>query len=79
MPALVPWASPWPSDSDLDMLVEFQPIEPGGLVKAYFDLEGQLAAITRQSVDLVMADAIRIPYGQRTIEASKRLIDQPVR
>ena len=35
MPALVPRASPWPSDSDLDMLVEFQPIEPGGLVKAY--------------------------------------------
>jgi hypothetical protein len=33
------------------MLVEFQPIEPGGLVKASFDLEGQLAAIRRQSVD----------------------------
>jgi hypothetical protein len=51
MPALVPWASPWPSRSDLNMLVEFQPIEPGGLVKASFDLEGQLAAIRRQSVD----------------------------
>jgi len=46
-------------------------------VKAYFDLEGQLAAISWQSVDLVMADAIRIPYGRRTIEASKRLIYQP--
>ena len=78
MPALVPRASPWPSDSDLDMLVEFQPIEPGGLVKASFDLEGQLAAISRQSVDLVMADAIRNPDLQRTNEASKRLIDQAV-
>ena len=79
MPALVPWATPWPSRIDLDMLVKFQAIEPGGLVKAYFDLEGQLAAISRESVDLVMADAIRNPYGQRTIEASKRLIYQAVR
>ena len=79
MPALDPWASPWPSRSDLDMLVEFQAIEPGGLVKSYFDLEGQLAAISRQSVDLVMADAIRNPDVQRTNEASKRLIYQAVR
>ena len=46
-------------------------------MKAYFDLEGQLAAISRQSVDLVMADAIRNPDVQRTNEASKRLIDHP--
>jgi hypothetical protein len=26
MPALAPWASHWPSSSDLDMLVEFQPL-----------------------------------------------------
>lgn len=33
--------------SDLDLLVEFQPIEPGALVRAYFDLEQQLAAISK--------------------------------
>ena len=42
-----------PTRSDLDLLVEFQPIE---------------------SVDLVMADAVRNPYVRRDIEASKRLI-----
>jgi predicted nucleotidyltransferase len=63
-----------PSHSDLDLLVEFQPIEPAALVKAYFDLEGQLASITGQTVDLVMADAIRNPYVQREIDASKRLL-----
>jgi predicted nucleotidyltransferase len=61
------------------MLVEFQAIEPEGLVMAYVDLEGQLAAISWQSVDLVMAVAIRNPDVQRTNEASKRLIDQAVR
>jgi predicted nucleotidyltransferase len=63
-----------PSRSDLDLLVEFQPIESGALVQAYFGLERQLASITGKSVDLVMADAVRNPYVRRDIEASKRLI-----
>lgn len=63
-----------PGRSDLDLLVEFQPIEPGALVSAYFGLEHQLASITGQTVDLVMADAVRNPYVRRDIEASKRLI-----
>ena len=67
-----------PSRSDLDLLVEFQSIEPGALVKAYFALERQLAAITGQSVDLVMADAIRNPYVCRDIDASKQLIYEAV-
>ena len=60
--------------SDLDLLVEFQPIEPGALVKAYFGLEHQLAVITGKPVDLVMADAVHNPYVRRQIEASKQLI-----
>jgi predicted nucleotidyltransferase len=63
-----------PSHSDLDLLVEFQPIEPGALVQAYFGLESQLASITGKPVDLVMADAVRNPYVRRDIEASKQLI-----
>ena len=63
-----------PSRSDLDLLVEFQPIEPGALVQAYFGLEQQLTSITGQSVDLVMADAVCNPYVRRDIEASKQLI-----
>ena len=39
-----------PSRSDLDLLVEFQPIAPGALVQAYFGLEQQLTSITGQSV-----------------------------
>ena len=63
-----------PSRSDLDLLVEFRPIEPGALVKAYLELEQQLSAITGKSVDLVMADAVRNPYVRRDIDSSKRLI-----
>jgi predicted nucleotidyltransferase len=63
-----------PARSDLDLLVEFQPIEPGALVRAYFGLERQLASIIGQPVDLVMDDAVRNPYVRRDIEASKQLI-----
>ena len=68
-----------PSRSDLDLLVEFQSIEPGDLVQAYFGLERQLASITGQPVDLVMADAVRNPYVRRDIEASKQLIYEECR
>ena len=67
-----------PSRSDLDLLVEFQSIEPGALVQAYFGLEQQLTSITGQSVDLVMADAVCNPYVRRDIEASKQLIFEAV-
>lgn len=67
---------PNPSRSVLDLLVEFQPIEPGALVQACFGLEHQLAAITGNPVDLVMADAVCNPYVGRDIEASKQLIDE---
>ena len=60
--------------SDLDLLVEFQTIDPGALVAAYFGLERQLAAITGQPVDLVMADALSNPYVRADIDASKPLI-----
>jgi predicted nucleotidyltransferase len=63
-----------PTRSDLDLLVEFQPIDSGALVQAFFGLERQLASITGKPVDLVMADAVRNPYVRRDIEASKQLI-----
>jgi len=63
-----------PTRSDLDLLVEFQPIESGALVQAYFGLERQLAAITGQPVNLVIADAERNHCERGIIDASKQLI-----
>jgi predicted nucleotidyltransferase len=45
-----------PSRSDLDLLVEFQPIEPGALVQAYFGLEQQLGRLWEtQAIHATMA------------------------
>jgi hypothetical protein len=54
--------------------VAFEPIDPGGLVPAYFGLEQQLASITGKAEDLLMVDALSDPYVRPEIDASKQLI-----
>ena len=64
-----------PGQSDIDLLVEFQPLEPTELVDAYFGLEEQLTGSLGTPVDLVMATARRKPIVQADIDATKQLLD----
>jgi Predicted nucleotidyltransferases len=63
-----------PGESDIDLLVEFQPLDAASLYKAYFALLNELPIGLGSRVDLVMADAVRNPYVRQTIEASRRQI-----
>jgi predicted nucleotidyltransferase len=63
-----------PGQSDIDLLVEFQPLEPTELVDAYFGLEEQLTGSLGSAVDLVMASARRNPIVQADIDATKQLL-----
>ena len=63
-----------PGQSDIDLLVEFQPLQPIELADAYFGLEQQLHNSLGLAVDLVMASALRNPIVRADIEASRRLI-----
>jgi predicted nucleotidyltransferase len=63
-----------PGESDIDLLVEFQPLDPASLYKAYFALLNDLRVGLAPRVDLVMADAVRNPYIKQTIEASRQQI-----
>jgi len=63
-----------PGESDIDLLVEFQPLDPSTLYKAYFALLNDLRVGLASRVDLVMADAVRNPYVKQTIEASRQQI-----
>lgn len=60
-----------PGHSDIDLLVEFQPCDPGALYQAYFGLLNELRETLATGVDLVMADAVSNPYIRASIEASK--------
>jgi len=60
--------------SDLDLLVDFKPMEPYARVDAYFGLLNELRAMFQEKIDLVMVDAVRNPYIAREIERTKQLL-----
>ena len=60
-----------PGESDIDLLVEFQPDAPEVLYKTYFSLLNELRQSLNARIDLVMADAITNPYIKDSIEANK--------
>lgn len=60
--------------SDLDFLVEFEPLEPAQLADAYFGLLDDLQKLFRRRVDLVTPKAIRNPYFRRDVEATREVL-----
>jgi predicted nucleotidyltransferase len=63
-----------PDESDLDLLVEFAPMEPYARVDAYFGMLDDLRALLDREIDLVMAGAVKNPYMARDIERTKQLL-----
>jgi predicted nucleotidyltransferase len=63
-----------PGESDLDLLVEFRPMEPYARVDAYFGMLEELRALLRLEIDLVMAGAVKNPYIARDIDRTKRML-----
>ena len=60
--------------SDVDLLVEFGPMEPYARVDAYFGMLDELRALLNREIDLVMVGAVRNPYIARDIERTKQLL-----
>ena len=60
-----------PDESDLDLLVEFAPMEPYARVDAYFSMLEEFRALLDMKVDLVMATAVKNPYIAHEIERTK--------
>ena len=63
-----------PGESDLDFLVEFGPLPPGGYADAYFGLLESLEELFGRTVDLVVPSAIRNPYFLKAIEGTRTLL-----
>ena len=51
-----------PEKSDLDFLIDFQPMEPKKHAKSYFGLLEKLQDLFRCSIDLIEIDAVSNPY-----------------
>ena len=63
-----------PARSDIDFLVEFEPLQPGAYVDAFFDLKEGLELLFGRPVDLVSATSIRNPYFRQSVERTKALL-----
>ncbi len=62
------------NESDLDFLVEFEPLPVGSYADAFFGLLEELEALFGRPVDLVVASAIRNPYFKESVESNKALL-----
>jgi predicted nucleotidyltransferase len=63
-----------PGESDLDLLVEFRPMESYDRVDAYFGLLDDLRGLLGVDIDLVMAAAVKNPHIARDIERTKQML-----
>jgi uncharacterized protein len=63
-----------PGESDLDFLVEFDPLPPGAYADAYFGLLEGLHSLFGRPVDLIVASAIKNPYFRQSVEQTKTLL-----
>jgi predicted nucleotidyltransferase len=59
-----------PASSDLDFLVEFEPISPVVYAQAYFSLKEALEALFKRSVDLITPASLNNPYFRASLAAS---------
>ena len=60
-----------PERSDLDLLVEFEKMQPGDHAEQYFGLAEDLERQLNCPVDLVESGPIRNPYFRKSIEDTK--------
>jgi uncharacterized protein len=63
-----------PARSDVDLLVEFEALPPGGYADAYFGLRESLEELFGRDVDLVAPSAIRNPYIRADAERTRTLV-----
>ena len=61
-----------PAASDIDFVVEFEPMTPAEHAEAYFGLAEDLARLFCREVDLVERSAIRNPIFRESVDGTCR-------
>jgi predicted nucleotidyltransferase len=63
-----------PGQSDIDLLVEFESMEPYARVEAYFALRDELERSLGSAIDLVVSGAVKNAVIAKDIDRTKRLL-----
>jgi predicted nucleotidyltransferase len=61
-----------PDRSDLDLLVDFEPLPPAEYADAWFGLREALEKLVRRPVDLLTEAALENPHLRRRIEMERQ-------
>ncbi|MGV3507785.1 MAG: nucleotidyltransferase family protein [Sphingobacteriaceae bacterium] len=62
------------SESDIDLIVDFQPVDVLEYADNYFDLKFALQDVLQRPIDLLEDKAIKNPYFRNTINQQRQLI-----
>ena len=63
-----------PEESDLDFVVEFQPLPAGEYADTYFGLLEALERLFGHPVDLIIGSAIKNPYFLQSVEKTRTAV-----
>jgi predicted nucleotidyltransferase len=63
-----------PGRSDLDLLVEFEQLQPVDHANAWFGLREALEALSGMQIDLITQSALKNPYFRERVEAERRTV-----
>lgn len=63
-----------PQSSDLDFLVEFDPVGDASLFRRYFGLQEALENLFGRKVDMVSADAMKNPHFIAEVNRSRQTV-----
>jgi len=61
-------------DSDIDLIVDFEPIDVALYADNYYDFKFSLQDILNRSIDLLEEKAIKNPYFKQAIKQQRQLI-----
>ncbi|MBC3786669.1 nucleotidyltransferase family protein [Spirosoma utsteinense] len=61
-------------DSDIDLIVEFAPIDVAEYADNYFDFKFSLQDILKRPIDLLEEKAIKNPYFRQSLNQQRQLV-----
>lgn len=62
------------ADSDIDFIVDFEPLDVVKYADNYFDFKFSLQDILRRPIDLLEEKAIKNPYFRQTVNNQRQLV-----
>jgi predicted nucleotidyltransferase len=62
------------SDSDIDLIVDFEPFDVLEYADNYYDFKFSLEKILKRSIDLLEEKAIKNPYFKKVVDEQRQLV-----